>query len=264
MNKNSITNFFKGIGNTVQKHSPEILTGIGITGMITTTVLAVKATPKAMDLIVEAESKKYEATDGQEELTYFELVKAGWKPYIPAIISGVGSIACIIGASSVNAKRNAALATAYKITETAFLDYKDKVIETIGEKKEEQVRKKVAQKQIDENPAPSKEVMIIGDNEVLCMEAISKRYFKSSIETIRKIINDLNADMACGEPYISLSQFYDAIGLPHTAFSDQMGWSLFKERQIEVTFDGGITEDGRPCVVVDFLARPTYDFDRLH
>lgn len=264
MNKKSITKFFKSIGNSLDKHSPEILTAMGVVGMVTTTVLAVKATPKAMSLIMEAENDKYEATDGEDaELTYLEMVKACWTPYVPALISGVVSASCIIGANSVNAKRNAALATAYKLTETAFFDYKEKVIETIGEKKEEQVRKKVAQKQIDENPAPSKEVMIIGDGEVLCMDGISKRYFKSTVETMRKVINDLNADMATCEPYISLSQVYDGFGLSHTAFSDDMGWSLFKQRQIDVTFDPGITEDGKPCLVVDYLARPEYEFDRI-
>lgn len=264
MNKKSISKFFKSIGETIDKRSPEILTILGVTGMVTTTILAVKATPKVMNLIVEAENDKHEATNGENaKLTYLEIVKVAWKPYIPALISGITSAACIIGANSANAKRNAALATAYKLTETAFYDYKEKVIETIGEKKEEQVRKKVAQKQIDENPAPSKEVMIIGDGEVLCMDGISKRYFKSSIETIRRAINDLNADMAICEPYISLSQVYDEFGLSHTAFSDDMGWSLFKQRQIEVTFDPGITEDGRPCIVVDYLARPEYDFNRI-
>ena len=54
MNKESIVNFFNGVRSTMDKHSPEILTGIGITGMITTTVLAVKATPKALELIEES------------------------------------------------------------------------------------------------------------------------------------------------------------------------------------------------------------------
>ena len=59
MNKSSIKNALKSIQTTVSKHSPEILTGIGIAGMITTTVLAVRATPKALVLIEEAESSPF-------------------------------------------------------------------------------------------------------------------------------------------------------------------------------------------------------------
>ena len=62
MNKESIVNFFNGVRSTMDKHSPEILTGIGITGMITTTILAVKSTPKALELIEESKNKKEEET----------------------------------------------------------------------------------------------------------------------------------------------------------------------------------------------------------
>ena len=79
-----LTNFFKSTRTFLGKHSPEILTGIGVTGMITTTVLAVKSTPKALILI---EEKKKEL--GTDKLTTIEVVKAAWKPYIPALELGI-------------------------------------------------------------------------------------------------------------------------------------------------------------------------------
>lgn len=115
---------------TMAKHSPEILTGFGIIGLGTTVVLAVKATPKALEMI---EDKKEE--EGVSKLTLVDTVKVAWKPYIPAAISFVATTACFIGANSVHVKRNAALAAAYKLSETALLEYKDQVVETIGEKK---------------------------------------------------------------------------------------------------------------------------------
>ena len=118
----------------ISKHSPEILTGLGIAGMLTTTFLAVKETPKALELIEEAQCDKGEA------LTVVEKAKACWKCYIPAAATATCSIACLVGASSVSSRRNAALATAYKISETAFSEYKSKVVETLGEKKEEAIR----------------------------------------------------------------------------------------------------------------------------
>lgn len=55
MKTSFIKNFIKGVKIGFDKHSPEILIGLGIASAITSTVLAVKATPKAMQLLAEAE-----------------------------------------------------------------------------------------------------------------------------------------------------------------------------------------------------------------
>lgn len=274
MNKLNLSSTIKSAKEMVSKCSPEILTGFGIAGFVTTTVLAVKATPKALQLIDEKKMEIFDDLDPKDipgnnvdyheiSLKPTEVIKAAWKPYIPAIVTGIASTACLIGANSVNAKRNAALATAYKLSEAALVTYKEKVIETIGEKKEEEVRKKIAQKHIDDAPAPSKEIMVICGDEVLFLDAISKRYFKSTVNEIDSIVNKLNADMITGEPYISLSQFYDEIGLSHTTNSDEIGWSLFYGGTIQIEYTPGITEDNKPCFVLDYMVRPRYDFDRL-
>ena len=104
----------------------------GIAGMITTTVLAVRSTPKALKLI---EEKKKE--EGVDKLTPAETVKTAWKCYIPAMVLGATSVGCLVGASRVSLRRNAALATAYKLSETALTEYREQVVETIGEKKEQ-------------------------------------------------------------------------------------------------------------------------------
>ena len=114
MNKLKVSKILKKAGAILSKKSPEILTGLGIAGMITTTVLAVKATPKALDLIAEAEDKK------GEYLTKKEIIVTTWKNYIPAGVTSAVSIACLIGASSVNARRNAALYSAYELSRTAL------------------------------------------------------------------------------------------------------------------------------------------------
>ena len=126
MKKFNLCCMFKDARKTLVKHRPEIRTGVGIAGMITTTVLAVRATPKGMQLIDGKEQEE------QRELTKLETVKAAWKPYMPAVVTGTLSTACLIGASSVSLKRNAALAAAYTLSDTAFREYKEKVVETIG------------------------------------------------------------------------------------------------------------------------------------
>lgn len=154
MNK-SVTKFIKTVKRGFGKRSPEILLGIGIASGITATVLAVKATPKALELLTEKRYEKYGDTlkeddsyDDMPELKPVEVVKTTWKCYIPAAISGVASIACLLGSHSVHAKRNAALATAYKLSETALNEYREKVVEEIGEEKEKVIRDKVSQKHL--------------------------------------------------------------------------------------------------------------------
>lgn len=265
MNKQDVVKFFKDVRTTVSKHSPEILTAVGIAGMITTTVLAVKATPKALKLIDDAEWEKAEKNeDSLKPLTAIETVKVAWKPYIPAAVTGVASIACLVGANSIHSRRNVAIATAYKLSETAFAEYKEKMIETIGEKKEKVVREQIAQDKVDKNPVSKHEVVFTGNGEVEFLEPVSMRYFMSDIETIRRIINDINYRMTSGmEEYISLSEFYDEIGLSHTAFSDDVGWNIGRDGQIRIDLPPAKDEHGRPCLVLDYLVEPRRDFMHL-
>lgn len=256
MNKQTVVKFIKSAQLAVTKHSPEILTGIGIAGMVTTTILAVKATPKALKII---EEKKND--EGVEELTVKETVKATWKCYIPATVTGAASVACLVGASSVNARRNAALATAYKLSETALAEYRDKVIETVGEKKEHLIREKVDKERIDKNPVSKNEVIITERGNTLCYESTSGRYFKSDIEQIKKAINEINRIMLL-DMYVSLNEFYDELGLDHTSVGDYLGWNI-DDRNIEPDFSSHIADDGTPCIVVNYSVAPHYGYSNL-
>lgn len=254
--KTNVSKIIKDTKTTVSKHSPEILTGLGIAGMAATTVLAVKATPRAILLLKEAENEK------GDSLTKMEMVKAAWKPYIPAAISGVVSISCLIGANSVNARRNAALAAAYNISQTAFTEYKDKVVETIGEKKEKVIKDKVIKDKIEKNPVTKSEVIITEKGNTLCYDAATGRYFKSDIDKIKKAINELNFKML-NEMYVSLNDFFDHLGLSRTELGDELGWNL-DGGQIEVDFSSQIADDGTPCLVIGYTVAPRYDYSKLY
>ena len=254
MGKTNLATIVASTRQFVSKRSPEILTGIGIAGMISTAVLAVKATPKAMELIEEKKREEW-----LDKLSPVEMVKVAWKPYIPAIVTCVTSTACLIGASSVSAKRNAALATAYKLSETALTEYREKVIETIGEKKERTVRDKVAEERVKKNPVSKNEVIITGNGKTLCFDPISGRYFMCSIETIKRAENTLNKQMLHDiSGYVSLNEFYDEIGLDHTSVGDDLGWNT--DRIIDIDFSSQLNDNGEPSVVLDYLVSPKYDF----
>ena len=255
MNKQSVSNFFKNAQSLASKHSPEILTGIGIAGMVSSTVLAVKATPKALMLIEDAQYEK------GDTLTAPEKVKAAWKPYIPAAITCVSSIACLIGASSVNSRRNAALATACKFSEAALAEYKEKVIETIGEKKERTVKDKVAEKHVKENPVSKNEVFVTQKGDTLCYDHHSGRYFKSDIDRIKKAEIALNKRLIT-DMYVSLNEFYDELGLQHTDMGDELGWNI-DHGIIDISFSSQIADDDTPCIVIDHNNPPRYGYSHF-
>lgn len=253
MSKLNVAKFIKEIETVVTKHSPEILTGIGIAGMITTTVLAVRATPKAMRLI---EDKRNETAT--EKLSAAETVKTTWKCYIPTVVTGVFSISCLVGASATNLRRNAALATAYKLSETALIEFKDALAETIDEKKIQEVRDKVAEKRIEKNPVSKTDVIMTDKGTTLCYDSLSGRYFYSDMDALKKAENELNRQII-NNMYQSLNDFYDLLGIEYSRMGDEVGWNL-DNGTIELSFSSQLADDGRPCLVVDFNHAPEYNF----
>ena len=258
--KLNVSKLCKNAKVMVSKRSPEILTGLGIAGMISTTVLAVRATPKALDLIARAEDKKFDNGHGNK-LTVSEKMKVAWKPYIPAAITGIASISCIIGASSVHAKRNAAIAAAYNLSQTALTEYKEKVVETIGEKKEQAIKDKIAKDKIKKDPVSKSEVIVTGKGNTLCYDAFNSRYFYSDIDQIKRAINELNRIML-NQMYVSLNDFYDELNLKHSGNGDELGWKL-DDGFIEVDFSSQLSDDGRPCLVIEYMVAPRYDYSKL-
>ena len=256
-----------------RKHSPEILTGLGITGMISSTILAVKATPKAVKLIeeekerqndilyreaVENNAPSYEPIDSIKPI---ECIKTVWKLYLPSIGIGLTSIACIIYASKVNYKRNAALATAYSLSERTLTRYREKVIDTIGEKKEKTIRDKIAQDEVTNNKVSDAQIVITEKGNTLFRDEYSGRYFKSDIDTIKRAVNKLNRRLNY-ENYISLNEFYGEIGLNNVKNGDVTGWNICNGL-IEPSFSTCLTEDDQPCIVLDFMVGPGYDYDKI-
>lgn len=260
MNKQTLSKIAKDAKRTLSKHSPEILIGIGITGMITTTVLAVKATPKALCLM---EEKKDELQ--VETLAPIDVVKATWKCYIPAAVTGAVSVACLIGSTSVHAKRNAALATAYKLSESAFSEYRDKALDVVGEKKERAIRDKISEDQVKNNPISSTEVLVTGKGQTLCFDPLSSRYFYSSLEKINRACNKLNHEININpfDSGVTVNDFYDEIGLPGTMTGEELCWNLHTGL-IEIYPSAQIVTDceeheGEPCLVLNYTNPPQYD-----
>lgn len=253
MKKQAIMNALNGIGRALKKRSPEILTGIGIIGMIATTITAVRATPKALELIDEREIKE------NKRLTNMEVVQTTWKCYVPAAITGTLSTACLIGASSVNLRRNAALATAYAISEAAMKEYKEKAVEIVGPKKEQAIRDAIAREKIEKNPVSNNEIIITGNGDTLCYDVLSGRYFKSNRDKIQRAVNEINLRMR-SDMYVSLNDFYYEIGLNDIKLGECLGWNIEKG-YMDVQFGSHLNEEGTPCLVIAYSVAPQYGYD---
>lgn len=253
MGKLNVPNFLKTMKTNVVKHSPEILTGVGIAGMGTAIFLAVKDTPKAIRLIEDEKASK------GEPLTKKEVVKVAWKCYIPAAATWMVSATCLIGASSVNLKRNAALATAYQISRTAISEYRDKVVETIGEEKEKIIREKIAAESTEKNR--ENKTVIIGGGEFLFQEPITKQYFRSTINEIDKIVNNINKRMLL-DMYVSVNELHSEFGVEHTDMGNELGWNVDKG-YIEVSYGHGISDRGEPYIMLKYEPAPQYNYSKL-
>ena len=256
MNKTNFSRLFKNVGASMRKNSPVIMTAIGIAGMTSTVVLAVKATPKALEKIEEKKQEKW-----VDDLSPMETVTATWKCYIPAAVTGVASAACLIGANSINTKRNVALAAAYKISETALSEYREKVIETFGEKKDQLIREKVAEKHVQEGSVNSTNVIFTGNGDTKCVDIMSGQYFMSNIDKVKKAENEVNKQML-EEGYVSLNDFYDYLNIEHTGFGDLLGWNL-DDGLISLQYSSHLTPEGVPCLAIQYGVPPKYEYDRF-
>ena len=245
-----VSDMFRTMKVAFDKNSPAILTGLGITGFVVSVALTVYTTPKA---IKSVEDKKKELD--KEKLTIGETIGATWKYYLPTAIGIATSTACILGANSVNTRRNAALAAAYSLSETAMAEYQGKVREFVGERKESDVRADIAHDRMAVDPPNPSEVIVTGKGETWFRESITHRYFKSDIEKVRKVENDLNREMR-NENTISVNDMLYALGLPsdHKVLGD-LGWDIDKH-PIEFIFIPVMTEEVGVCIELDYRFAP--------
>jgi len=245
-----IKRVIRSVGNTIDANSPAILTGLGVAGVISTVALAIKGTSSAVLVINEVEAVKHEYLTQREKL---ELV---WKFYIPTAASSALTIAAIIGSNHISTRRNAALLSLYSIADQALKEYQDKVVETIGQKKEEKIRDEIAKDKLDNNPLDGREVIITGKGNCLFFDTLSGRYFRSDLETVRRIQNDFN-ELLFNDMFLPLNDLYDMLGLEDTDMGRRAGWDV-QNGKLELQFSAKIATDGEPCIVLSYSVEPKY------
>lgn len=247
-------NPFKYIKPFVSKHEPEILMGMGLSGLIFSTVWAIKATFKASDTI-----KKYKESKQIDKITKKEAFKLTWKYYWPVVASTLLSIPCVIASNRVSNKRYAALATAYTISEAALQEYQDTTREIVGDKKAKQIQETVNAKKIEETYKGENQIILTGNGDSLFFEPLSGRYFKSNWNEISKSANELNADALTNmSGQISLNEWFERLGLEDTEIGDKIGWELNNNPKnlIDIEISSHVTKDNIPCGSISYRNQP--------
>lgn len=254
MNLKSIS---KSVGKSFKKNLPKILIGGGIAGMVTSVAFAVKATPKAMILL---ENKKQEL--GVEKLDAQTVIKTAAPAYIPTAVSMVVSAGCMIGAMNENDRRNAALAAAYSLSESALKQYQEKVVETIGEDKEKELRQAITLEKMAQHPEEKATVIQTVPNEtydqrIKCYESFSGRYFMTTLNTLDKAMNGLNKQLL-SDFQVTQNDLFDYLGLEHTKNGDLLGWDTESTLEVETFYASKLDEEGMPCMVLDYNTPPKW------
>ena len=234
------------IRRNLNKHAPTILTGVGIAGMWLMGGMIFKAAPTVRDKLDEAEEEK------GEKLTVVEKAKISLPIMWPSLAVGSISTYSSISANRVHMRRNAALSSAYYISQRALKEYQEKVIESVGERKEQKIRDEVAKERLQKDPITDTNVIVTGNGNHLCYIVPFGIYFESDIEKVKQAVLNVNERMINGnEMYMSVNDFLHMLEIKPIGVGDNLGWNI-ENGQFSVSFSSALASDGRPCLTIDF------------
>ena len=167
---------FGKVGFKLKKHSPEILAITGTIGVVTSAVMACRATTKLSSILDESkkevklikfaaenpdqlgEEVEYSKEDGKNDLriSYANTAVQIVKLYAPSVILGTLSITAMLTSNNILRKRNIALAAAYTAVDKGFKEYRSRVVERFGEELDKELRYNIKAKEIEETVVDEK------------------------------------------------------------------------------------------------------------
>ena len=228
----------------ISAKAPLILSAIAVTGVGTTAYLASKAT-------LEADAKIKEQQEQDNPTAFKDKVRYTWRLYIPTALSGLSTVCAIILSQKLNAKRQAAVASAYLLSEKALKEYREKVVDLFGDKKATKIEDSIAADHISNSTSP--EVVILNARNQLCYDGLTGRYFEANLETLRQAVNSFNRDLLC-DGFKTLNQFFDYIGLPYVDTGNDIGWEEMV--LVDVHFGTHLSPNGEPVISMEHRTLP--------
>lgn len=237
-----------------KKYAPEIMVIAGVAGVITSTVMACKATTKAGEIsektknqmtqiheVAETKPDKYSEEDMKKDtvIVYTQTAVEFAKLYCPAVILGTVSIACILGSHHILRKRNAALAAAYATVDKSFKDYRGRLIERFGKELDKELRYNIKAKEFEEtvvNEETGEETTVV--KTVNVADAIEysdyARFFDEGCAGWTKDSEHNLYFLKCQQNYANerlktrgylfLNDVYEMLGIPKTKAGQIVGW----------------------------------------
>lgn len=242
----------------LKQNSSTILTCVGAAGVIATTVTAVKATPKALALLDQAKEEKV------EELTTFEKVKIAGPAYIPTVIIGVSTLACIFGANILNQRNQASLMSAYALLDRGFKDYRKKVEDLYGEEAGGLVRAGIAKDKYDEEYADTP--VQLEDGKRLYYDYYSDRYFETTPFAVQRAEYEINRTLMMDDG-VYLNEWYTLLDLEPLEHGNDFGWNTsvnmdaYWQTWIDFHHEKVVMDDGLECIIISFGQEPYPDFE---
>lgn len=233
----------------VKRNSATILTCVGAAGVIATTVTAVKATPKALVLLEKAKEEK------GEELTKFETFKIAAPVYIPTILLGASTLACIFGANVLSTRGQASLMSAYALADSSYKDYRKKVDELYGEEAGAQIRAELAKDKYEEEPVK------VEDGNRLYYDFYSRQYFEASPFEVQRAEYEINKTLMLDDA-VFLNDWYKLTGADQLEHGYDFGWSTstnmeaYWQTWIDFHHEKVVMDDGLECIIITFAQEP--------
>lgn len=238
----------------LKRNSATILTCVGAAGVIATSVTAVKVTPKALLLLEKAKEDK------GEDLTKLETVKIAGPVYVPSIVLGVSTLACIFGANILNTRNQASLMSAYALVDRTYKDYRTKVDELYGTEAGAQVRAGIAKDKYEEQPIEPQ-----GDNR-LYYDFYSGRYFEATPTFVKTAEYELNRTLMMND-CAYLNEWYSLLDMKSVEHGLDFGWStcanydMYWQTWIDFHHEKTVMDDGLECIIISFSQEPYPDFE---
>jgi hypothetical protein len=249
----NIVTIAKRLGKVASDNSPAILTAIGVAGTVMTALSTAKASFKAGEMLhdhILARKEAEQLPEGEGVwVSNREIFDLTWKLYVPAVGTGIMTIACIVAANRIGTRRTAALASAYAVSQETFKEYKSKVIEHLGKDKEQKVRDEITRDRVEKNPPPQ---IINAGKTCQVHDEYTGRWFTSSMDALKQAEIDINFQII-NEGHATLSDFWRLLGVTHAAICDEIGWNT--ERKLELDI-GSTIEDSIPIFTLDFRTIP--------
>ena len=255
-----MTRFIANIKRFVKRNNSTILSIIGSGGVIVTTILAIRATPKAYELI-KADSR-FNHDGDPYAYTKLEAIQSAWKCYIPTAISCIGTIFCIFGSDIISRNNKEALIGAYTLLSNSYEEYKSKMRELYGDEADKEVRGAMIRSKVDDNTG-----LMLSDEKFLFFEEYYGEFFTRTKEEVLLAEYHFNRNYQL-RGYANLNELYALLDLhpANTLFGETVGWSVeagecyYGYSWIDFDHELVTLDDGLECIYIHFPFPPTADY----